>query len=83
MDLHAAQIQGFFDMPVDHLYGINCLCEYFKDMNVPAGKLVIVSPDVGSIKMARAYAKKLEGGLAVVDKRRESPEKTEVMHIFR
>ena len=81
MDLHASQIQGFFDIPVDHLYAINTLCDYF-DKNIPRSKLVVVSPDVGSLKMARAYAKNLNAGLAVVDKRRTSPEKTEVMHIL-
>jgi len=80
MDLHANQIQGFFDIPVDHLYGIKVLCEYFqkKELN----DLVVVSPDVGGIKMARAYAKRLNAGLAIVDKRRNSPESTDVMHIL-
>ena len=80
MDLHANQIQGFFDIPVDHLYAINVLCDYFAEKNLK--NLVVVSPDVGGIKMARAYAKKLGAGLAIVDKRRDSPEKTEVMHIL-
>ncbi len=80
MDLHASQIQGFFDIPVDHLYAINTICEYFLDKQMK--DLVVVSPDVGGIRMARAYAKKLSAGLAIVDKRRDSPEKTEVMHIL-
>lgn len=80
MDLHANQIQGFFDIPVDHLYAINVICEYFIKKKIK--NLVVVSPDVGGIKMARAYAKRLGAGLAIVDKRRESPEKTEVMHIL-
>ena len=80
MDLHASQIQGFFDIPVDHLYGINSLCEYFD--NKKLANLVVVSPDVGGIKMARAYAKRLGAGLAIVDKRRNSPESTNVMHIL-
>lgn len=80
MDLHANQIQGFFDIPVDHLYGINSLCEYFISRKIK--NLVVVSPDVGGTKMARAYAKKLHAGLSIVDKRRDSPEKTEVMHIL-
>lgn len=80
MDLHANQIQGFFDIPVDHLYGINALCEYFDEKKIQ--NLVVVSPDVGGIKMARAYAKRLKAGLAIVDKRRSSPESTEVMHIL-
>ena len=80
MDLHANQIQGFFDIPVDHLYAINVICDYFAKKNLK--NLVVVSPDVGGIKMARAYAKKLSAGLAIVDKRRDSPEKTEVMHVL-
>ena len=80
MDLHASQIQGFFDIPVDHLYGINSLCEYFDKMKLK--NLVVVSPDVGGIKMARAYAKRLNAGLAIVDKRRNSPDSTNVMHIL-
>ncbi|HQP10164.1 MAG TPA: ribose-phosphate diphosphokinase, partial [Candidatus Omnitrophota bacterium] len=80
MDLHASQIQGFFDIPVDHLYGINVLCDYFKLKKMK--NLVVVSPDVGGIKMARAYAKRLNAGLAIVDKRRNSPDSTSVMHIL-
>lgn len=80
MDLHAPQIQGFYDIPVDHLYGINILCDYFSAKKIK--NLVVVSPDVGGIKMARAYAKRLGAELAIVDKRRMSPEKTEVMHIL-
>ena len=80
MDLHANQIQGFFDIPVDHLYAINTLCDYFSEKKLK--NLVVVSPDVGGIKMARAYAKRLKDGLAIVDKRRMSPDKTEVMHIL-
>jgi len=83
MDLHASQIQGFFDIPVDHLYAINSLAEYFlADKKFNKKNLVVVSPDVGSLKMARAYAKKMGAALAVIDKRRTSPEKTEVMHIL-
>ncbi|NTV28697.1 MAG: ribose-phosphate pyrophosphokinase [Candidatus Omnitrophica bacterium] len=80
MDLHASQIQGFFDIPVDHLYAINVLCEYFESMGLK--NLVVVSPDVGGIRMARAYAKRLGAGLAIIDKRRMSPEETEVMNIL-
>ncbi len=82
MDLHASQIQGFFDIPVDHLYAINTLCDYFADKNDVKGNFVVVSPDVGSIKMARAYSKKMGATLAVVDKRRSGPETTEVMNIL-
>jgi len=80
MDLHASQIQGFFDIPVDHLYAINTLCEYFETMQIK--NLVVVSPDVGGIRMARAYAKRLKASLAIIDKRRKSPEETEVMNIL-
>ncbi|MFO8053090.1 MAG: ribose-phosphate pyrophosphokinase [Candidatus Omnitrophota bacterium] len=80
LDLHAGQIQGFFDIPLDHLYAINVFFEYFKKNKIE--DLVIVSPDVGGIKMARAYAKRFGADLAIVDKRRKSPESTEVMHIL-
>lgn len=82
MDLHAGQIQGFFDIPVDHLFAIGVFIDYFKKLKIPSKDLVIVSPDVGSIKMARSYAKRLSAGLAIIDKRRDSPDKTEVMHIL-
>lgn len=80
MDLHAGQIQGFFDIPVDHLFSIGVFIDYFNQMEVK--DLVVVSPDVGGIKMARAYAKRLGCPLAIIDKRRESPDKTEAMHIL-
>jgi len=80
MDLHAGQIQGFFDIPVDHLFAIAAFADYFS--RIKSNDLVIVSPDVGGIKMARAYAKRLEAGLAIIDKRRVSPEKAEAMHIL-
>jgi ribose-phosphate pyrophosphokinase len=80
MDLHAGQIQGFFDIPMDHLYAIGVIVDYFSKQRLD--NLVIVSPDVGGIKMARAYAKRMSAGLAIIDKRRDSPEKTEVMHIL-
>jgi ribose-phosphate pyrophosphokinase len=80
MDLHAGQIQGFFDIPMDHLYAIGVIVDYFSKLQLK--DLVIVSPDVGGIKMARAYAKRMGAGLAIIDKRRDSPEKTEVMHIL-
>jgi len=80
LDLHAGQVQGFFDIPLDHLYAIGVFNDYFKKMNIK--DLVVVSPDVGGIKMARAYAKKFSVGLAIVDKRRNTPESTEVMNIL-
>jgi ribose-phosphate pyrophosphokinase len=80
MDLHAGQIQGFFDIPVDHLYAITVLSAYFKDKNIP--NLTVVSPDVGGVKMARAYSKVLNAPLAIVDKRREGPYKVSVMRVI-
>jgi len=80
MDLHAGQIQGFFDIPVDHLFSVGVFVEHLSKMNIK--DLVAISPDVGSIKMARAYAKRMSAGLAIIDKRRVSPEKAEVMHIM-
>jgi ribose-phosphate pyrophosphokinase len=76
VDLHAAQIQGFFDIPVDHLHAFPVLCNYYQNLNL--SDLVVVSPDVGGIKIARAYSKKLDVRLAVVDKRRIGPDETEV-----
>jgi len=80
MDLHAGQIQGFFDIPVDHLYSINMVGEYLLEKRL--GNLVVVSPDAGGIKMARAYSKLLETPLAIVDKRREDATETHAMHII-
>ena len=80
MDLHAGQIQGFFDIPLDHLFAITVFEQHIRRKKLK--RLVVVSPDVGGIKMARAYAKRLRAGLAIVDKRRDSPEATEVMHIL-
>lgn len=80
IDLHAGQIQGFFDIPLDHLFAVTTFVDYFKSLRVK--NLVVVSPDVGGIKMARAYAKRLEAPLAIVDKRRISAEDTEVMNIL-
>jgi len=76
MDLHAAQIQGFFDVPVDHLYASWVLNEHFRKMNVPSDQLVIVSPDEGSIKRSVGHLKRLGGSLAIIDKRRESATST-------
>ncbi len=68
MDLHAAQIQGFFDIPFDHLYGSYVFADYFRRKAIP--NLVVAAPDVGGIRMARSYAGRLNAGLALVDKRR-------------
>ena len=80
MDLHAGQIQGFFDIPLDNLFAVNTFMKYFEKMHLP--NLVVVSPDVGGMKMARAYAKKFKAGLAVVDKRRINDKEAEVMNIM-
>lgn len=80
MDLHASQIQGFFDIPSDHLYSSRIFNNYFKMNPIPNG--VAITPDVGSIKMVRAFAKKLDYGLAIVDKRRPAPNLNEVMNII-
>jgi len=80
IDLHAGQIQGFFDIPLDNLYAINTFVDYFEDKKIK--DTVVVSPDVGGIKMARAYAKRLGADLAIVDKRRINDTDTEVMHIL-
>ncbi|HYM82175.1 MAG TPA: ribose-phosphate pyrophosphokinase [Candidatus Limnocylindria bacterium] len=80
MDLHSAQIQGFFDIPFDHLYAAPVLIEYFAHKRIP--NLMIVAPDIGSVKMARAYAKRLGAELALVDKRRPKPDAVEIMNII-
>jgi len=80
MELHAAQIQGFFDIPVDHLYSSPVFLNHFKALNIP--NLVVVAPDTGGVKMARAYAKALKAGLAIVDKRRVSPDAAEVYNVI-
>lgn len=80
MDLHAPQIQGFFNLPVDHLYGSAVLIEHMRT-RLPKN-LVVVAPDVGSLKLARAYAKRLGADLALIDKRRPQQNVAEVMHII-
>ncbi len=80
MDLHAQQIQGFFDIPVDHLYAAPVMYDYLKKKDLP--DLVVVSPDVGGLKMAHAYSQVLEGGLAIVAKRRKSATEVESMAII-
>jgi len=82
MDLHAAQIQGFFDVPVDHLYAAKVLNEHFLDMGLKSDDLVVVSPDEGSIKRAVGHAKRLGGRLAIVDKRRASATETQQANII-
>jgi len=80
MDLHAGQIQGFFDIPVDHLYAAPVMLNAIRG-NYPEN-LVVVSPDAGGTERARAFAKRLNAGLAIIDKRRSGPNVSEVMHII-
>src|SRR5690606_11811884 len=80
MDLHAPQIQGFFDVPVDHLYGSRVFTDYFRRLNLP--NPIVVAPDVGALKMARAYARRLGADLALIDKRRPRQNEAEVMNII-
>jgi ribose-phosphate pyrophosphokinase len=81
MDLHAAQIQGFFDIPLDHLYAAPVLLEYFlHDRKME--DLAVVAPDVGSVKMARAFSKRLDAPLSIIDKRRPRPNQAEVVNFI-
>jgi len=80
MDLHSAQIQGFFDIPFDHLYAAPVLIDYFQQKNI--SDMVVVAPDVGGVKMARAYAKRLGADLALTDKRRPRPDSVEIMNLI-
>jgi len=80
LDLHATQIQGFFDIPMDHLFSMPVLSRYFKELNIP--ELVVATPDVGGIRMARAFSAFLDARLAIVDKRRISPDKAEVEFVI-
>src|SRR6266571_4899018 len=80
MDLHSAQIQGFFDIPFDHLYAAPVMIEHFAKKNLP--DLVVVAPDVGGVKMARAYAKRLGADLVLTDKRRPRHDSVEIMNII-
>ena len=80
MDLHAAQIQGYFNIPVDHLLGMPVLVDYWKDKNIE--DLVVVSPDHGSVTRARNLAQPLNCPIAIVDKRRPEPNKSEIMNII-
>ena len=79
MDLHAAQIQGFFNIPVDHLFAAPVLVEFFQKLELP--DLTLVSPDPGGVERARAFAKRLGGELAIIDKRRPAANVAEVMNV--
>jgi len=80
MDLHAPQLQGFFDIPVDHLYASNTFVKYFKEEKIK--QMIVGAPDVGGVKMARAYAKRFNTDLVVIDKRRPAQNVAEVMNII-
>jgi ribose-phosphate pyrophosphokinase len=81
MDLHAGQIQGFFNIPVDNLFATPVLLDYIK-RNYPGDNIVTVSPDTGGVERARAFGKRLGASLAIIDKRREGPNETQVMNII-
>jgi ribose-phosphate pyrophosphokinase len=80
MDLHAAQIQGFFNIPVDHMFASPVMVGYFRELNLP--NLTVVSPDAGGVERARFFATKIGAPLAIVDKRRTDINVTEVMHVI-
>jgi ribose-phosphate pyrophosphokinase len=82
MDLHTAQIQGFFDIPVDHLYAAPVIDEHFRSLNFKEDDLVAVSPDEGSIKRALVHMARLGGHLAIIDKRRSSAERTDQANVI-
>lgn len=81
MDLHAGQIQGFFDVPFDHLYAMPVLVEEIRAVGLKPDETVLVSPDAGGVQRARAYAKRLGADLAIIDKRREKTNESEVMNV--
>lgn len=80
MDLHAPAIQGFFDIPVDHLLGVPILAEYFQDKKLK--DICVVSPDIGGVSRARNFAERIGASLAIVDKRRPEPNVSEIMHVI-
>ncbi|TYQ14610.1 UNVERIFIED_CONTAM: ribose-phosphate pyrophosphokinase [Acetivibrio alkalicellulosi] len=82
MDLHAPQLQGFFDIPLDHLLGVNILANYFKEKFDNIEDLVVVSPDVGSVARSRKFAERLDAPLAIIDKRRPKANVSEIMNII-
>jgi len=80
MDLHAPQLQGFFNIPVDHIFASPVLVDYFRKLQLP--EVTVVSPDAGGVERARFFAKKMDSALAIVDKRRVAADVTEVMHVI-
>jgi ribose-phosphate pyrophosphokinase len=81
IDFHQHQLQGFFDIPVDHLYAMPVFTAHYRKKNFAPGELVVVAPDVGSAKMARGFAKRLDATLAIIDKRRPKANVSEVMNV--
>lgn len=82
VDLHAGQIQGFFNIPVDHLFAMPVFIEYLRDRGYMGDSTVVISPDAGGVERARAYAKRMESTMAIIDKRRPAPNISEVMNII-
>jgi ribose-phosphate pyrophosphokinase len=82
MDLHAGQIQGFFNIPVDNLYAAPILIDYFRKNGMQGEECVVVSPDAGGVLRARAFAKRLKASLAIIDKRRRTPNESKVMNLI-
>ncbi len=82
MDLHAGQIQGFFNIPVDHLYAAPVLLEYIKEKNYEPADIVVVSPDAGAVERSRSFAKHLGANLAIIDKRRIKANVAEIMNVI-
>ncbi|EYE87892.1 ribose-phosphate pyrophosphokinase [Fervidicella metallireducens AeB] len=82
MDLHAAQIQGYFDIPVDHLLGLPLLAKYYQTLNLDEDEVVVVSPDLGSVTRARKFADRLHAPIAIIDKRRPKANVCEVMNVI-
>ncbi|MBT5869097.1 MAG: ribose-phosphate pyrophosphokinase [Nitrospinaceae bacterium] len=80
VDLHAGQIQGFFNIPVDHLFAMNVLVDYIRNQNL--SNMIVISPDAGGVERARAYAKRLDSSLAIIDKRRDAPNEAKAMNII-
>jgi ribose-phosphate pyrophosphokinase len=80
LDLHAGQIQGFFNIPVDHLFAINVLIDFIRKLDLP--NMIVISPDAGGVERARAYAKRLNNSLAIIDKRRDIPNEAKAMNII-
>ena len=82
LDLHAAQIQGFFDIPVDHLHAIPVICDYVRSLDIPPREMVVLSPDEGAVKRALTFQKRLNSPIAIVDKRRSSATETQAANLI-